>query len=236
MPVLAFARPGERTGAERGPMMTAIRRPDLTLGCVTLPPTAPGTQTMVMPLPVPRLTIDMLDDFPDDGTRYELLEGMLLVTPAPSFVHQVVATRLATMLTNALRGTGATVVAVGAIQRGRHTQLQPDVLVCAPGVRPGADWPDIHAWWLAVEVLSPSSRLYDREVKPGAYLSLGVAEYWVVDPSDRSVERFSTEQPRGARATKELVWRAPAPAPEIVIDLRELFAEVNIEDGGMRKE
>ena len=48
---------------------------------------------MVMPLPMPRLTIDMLDDFPEDGTRYELLEGMLLVTPAPSFAHQVVATR-----------------------------------------------------------------------------------------------------------------------------------------------
>lgn len=41
---------------------------------------------MVMPLPplpLPRLTIDMLDDLPDDGTRYELLEGVLLVTPAP---------------------------------------------------------------------------------------------------------------------------------------------------------
>ena len=109
---------------------------------------------MVMPLPVPRLTIDMLDDLPDDGTRYELLEGVLLVTPAPSFAHQVVATRLASMLTSALRGSDATVVAIGAIQRGRHTQLQPDVLVCPPGLRPTASWRDIRHWWLAAEVLS----------------------------------------------------------------------------------
>jgi hypothetical protein len=73
---------------------------------------------MVMPLPMPRLTIDMLDDFPEDGTRYELLEGMLLVTPAPSFAHQVVATRLATTLTRAVHGSGAVVVAIGEIQRG----------------------------------------------------------------------------------------------------------------------
>src|SRR5688572_33248188 len=108
---------------------------------VPLPPPSPSAQTMVMPLPVPRLTIDMLDDFPDDGTRYELLEGMLLVTPAPSYAHQVVATRLATMLADELKPhTTAEVVAVGAIQRGKYTQLQPDVLVCPPGVRPTLNW------------------------------------------------------------------------------------------------
>jgi Uma2 family endonuclease len=85
---------------------------------------------MVMPLPVPLLTIEMLDDFPDDGTRYELLEGMLLVTPAPSHAHQVVVTRLVLALARQLEPDGAAqVVAVGAIQRGKHTQLQPDILI-----------------------------------------------------------------------------------------------------------
>jgi len=74
---------------------------------------------MGMALPVPQFTIEMLDDFPDDGNRYELLEGMLLVTPAPSLTHQLVATRLATILSHALRVSGrAHVVAVGALQRG----------------------------------------------------------------------------------------------------------------------
>jgi len=178
---------------------------------------------MVMPLPIPRLSIDMLDDLPDDGTRYELLEGVLLVTPAPSFAHQVVATRLASILTSALHGSDAAVVAVGAIQRGRHTQLQPDVLVCPPGVRPTANWREIRDWWLAAEVLSPSSRLYDREVKRGAYLALGVQEYWIVDPDACSVERWAGVESERLGVNAELVWRPRELGRAISIDLRELF-------------
>ena len=195
------------------------------VACVPLPPPSPSAQTIVMPLPVPRLTIDMLDTFPDDGNRYELLEGMLLVTPAPSYAHQIVATRLATVLTNALAGD-AHVVAVGAIQRGKDTQLQPDVLVCPPEFRPTINWRDIREWWLAVEVLSPSSRLYDREVKRGAYLALGVEEYWIVDPGDCSVEVWSRSHNEPRRATNVLVWRPTALGREIVIDLRRVFRGV----------
>jgi Uma2 family endonuclease len=194
---------------------------------VPLHPSTPSDQTMVMPLPVPRLTIDMLDDLPDDGTRYELLDGMLLVTPAPSNAHQVVATRLATMLTNALHPSGeAQVVAVGAIQRGKDTQLQPDVLVYPSVYSPTAHWCEIRDWWLAVEVLSPSSRLYDREVKRAAYLVLGVEEYWIVNPADCSVEVWSRERPEAALVTEKLVWRPAALQREVVIDLHALFRDV----------
>lgn len=203
-------------------MMIAPTRPAHIVARVPLPPVSPSDQTMGMPLPVPRLTIDMLDDFPDDGTRYELLEGMLLVTPAPSYAHQIVATRLATMLTNALAGD-AQVVAVGAIQRGKDTQLRPDVLVCPPEFRATLGWRDIRGWWLAVEVLSPSSRLYDRDVKRGAYLALGVREYWIVDPGDCSVEQWLPNRAGGVRETEELRWRPTPLDREIVIDLSALF-------------
>jgi Uma2 family endonuclease len=194
---------------------------------VPLPPVSPSDQTMGMPLPVPRLTIDMLDDFPDDGNRYELLEGMLLVTPAPNNAHQVVATRLAHLLAQALElGAGAEVVAIGAIQRGKHTQLQPDILVYPSRYPPTSHWGDIRDWWLAVEVLSPSSRLYDREVKRGAYLALGVEEYWVVDPSDCSVEVWSRAPNEPRRATEVLVWQPAALGREVVIDLRRVFRGV----------
>jgi Uma2 family endonuclease len=182
---------------------------------------------MVMPLPVPRLTIDMLDELPDDGTRYELLDGFLLVTPAPSNAHQIVATRLATMLSSALAPHGgARVVGVGAIQRGKDTQLQPDVLVYPATYSPSTHWRDIRGWWLAVEILSPSSRLYDREVKRGAYLALGVEEYWVVDPEDCSIETWSVNHPEPIRLSNRLVWRPAALDRDVVIDLRELFHEV----------
>ncbi len=181
---------------------------------------------MVMPLPVPRLTIDMLDDLPDDGTRYELLEGVLLVTPAPSFAHQVVATRLVVMLTEALRRSGATVVAVGAIQHGQHTQLQPDVLVCPPGFRLTAHWREIRDWWLAAEVLSPSSRLYDREVKRAAYVALGVQEYWIVDPDAHSVERWMRDDSERVSGDTMLRWRPAMLDVTVAVDLRELFKDV----------
>src|SRR5947208_8897847 len=103
-----------------------------------LRPALPRIQTMVMVLPVPRFTIDMLDYFPDDGNRYELLEGTLLVTSPPAWDHQVIATRLEVLLANAV-GADAQVVAVGAIQRGKHTQLQPDILVVPPGYGPKAN-------------------------------------------------------------------------------------------------
>jgi len=182
---------------------------------------------MGMPLTVPRFTIDMLDQFPDDGTRYELVEGILLVTPAPSHAHQVVATRIATALSVALGPEGpARVVAVGAIQRGERTQLLPDILVCPAEFPPTADWRDMNGWWLAVEILSPSSRVYDREVKRGAYLMLGVEEYWLVDPADCSVELWTRNGSDSRRVTRRLTWRPAALDREIVLDLDAIFRDV----------
>jgi Uma2 family endonuclease len=177
---------------------------------------------MVMVLPVPRFTIDMLDDFPDDGIRYELLEGSLLVTPAPSAHHQIVATRLVTILANSL-GNAAHVVAVGAIQRGDNTQLQPDILVWPASYAPETDWREVSGWWLAVEVMSPSSRVYDREVKRAAYLALGVEEYWLVDRRSRSIEVWKRGQATSAIVNDVLEWEPGSLGRTVVIDLAKVF-------------
>jgi Uma2 family endonuclease len=187
---------------------------------------------MGMALPVPQFTIDMLDDFPDDGNRYELLEGMLLVTPAPSITHQLVATRLAHILMNALGdGRKAHVVAVGALQRGEKTQLQPDILVFPASFPPDTDWRTIQGWWLAVEVMSPSSRVYDRVVKRDAYLALGVDEYWVVDIRDRSIEVWKRGSAASERAVNSLTWRPAALGTDVVVTLEEVFRDIG-DDGG----
>lgn len=182
---------------------------------------------MAMALPVPHFTIDMLDEFPDDGNRYELLEGMLLVTPAPSTAHQVIASRLHMQLSAALEVTAlAHVVETGAIQRGVRTQLQPDILVFPAAYPPTTHWRKIRGWWLAVEVLSRSSRVYDREVKRAAYLALGVAEYWIVDPRDCAVDVWIPGANAGRRVTDSLRWHPAALAEEIVIDLRAVFRDI----------
>lgn len=183
---------------------------------------------MGMALEVPRFTIEMLDDFPDDGNRYELLEGILLVTPAPSMTHQIVATRLVHMLMSALdAGRLAHVVAVGAVQRGENTQLQPDILVLPASFQPGTEWRDISGWWLAVEVMSPSSRVYDREFKRAAYLTLGVEEYWLADLRDQSIEVWRRGTAGSEHFVKSLTWRPSALTSEIVIDLDEVYRDVN---------
>jgi len=104
---------------------------------------------------VPRYTVDDLERFPDDGNRYELLDGVLLVTPAPRAVHQIVVNRIQHRLTEAV-GSAAHVVGPGAISVPPRTQLQPDILVYPSRFSPTTDWAKVDEHWLAVEVLSRS--------------------------------------------------------------------------------
>ena len=179
---------------------------------------------MAMALAVPRYTIEDLDRFPDDGNRYELLDGVLLVTPAPATSHQVVANRLQFQLTAALSVPGhAHVVGPGAIQCPPGTQLQPDILVFPARFSPESKWLEVTEHWLAVEVLSRSSRIYDREFKRDAYFALGVQQVWLVDRVSKSVEVCRS------RGISEVVrdtirWRPPVKDVAVTIPLVEVFA------------
>jgi Uma2 family endonuclease len=73
--------------------------------------------------------------------------------------------------------------------------------------------------------MSPSSRVYDRVVKRGAYLALGVEEYWVVDLRDRSIEVWKRGSASSERAVNSLIWRPRDLAAEVVIDFEELFRD-----------
>lgn len=127
------------------------------------------------------LTRADLDDLPDDGHRYELLDGSLLVTPAPRPAHQVAVGELFTLLRDATAGSEMlTMMAPLEIALSAVTVLQPDVLVVRRDDlddRGAAGVP-----MLVVEVLSPSTRRFDLGSKKSAYESAGVPNYWVVDP------------------------------------------------------
>jgi len=178
---------------------------------------------MAMGLQVPLYTVDDLEYFPDDGNRYELLDGVLLVTPAPAAAHQLVANRIQARLTEALQWTGhAYVVGPGAVVRKPRTQLQPDILVYPSSYAPRTDWPKIGNHWLAVEVLSRSSRMYDREFKRDAYFALGVRQVWLVDWRGAEVEVCSAR--RISRLEREAIdWQTPV-SITVRIDLSEVFA------------
>jgi len=179
---------------------------------------------MGMAVSIPRYTVADLERFPSDGNRYELLDGVLLVTPAPSRAHQIVANRIQTRLTVAVEWPGyAYVAGPGAISVPPRTQLQPDVLVVPSRFGPRTDWAKVTEHWLAVEVLSRSSRVYDREVKRGAYLALGVPELWLVDYRDLSVEVWRAN--RASEVIRDVIrWRVPSLELVVPIDLAGVFA------------
>ena len=181
---------------------------------------------MGMAISVPRYTLEELERFPDDGDRHELLDGFLLVTPSPRAVHQRIASRLHIRLVTGVEAPGyGCVVSPGAISVPPYTQLLPDILVYPARFGPSVDWTDITEHWLAIEVLSGSSRIYDREIKRDAYFTLGVRQVWLVDIEDRSVAVW------GSSTTLDVVrdvvhWRVPVLDAIVSIDLREVFAGV----------
>jgi Uma2 family endonuclease len=177
---------------------------------------------MGMAISVPLYTVDDLENFPDDGNRYELLDGVLLVTPQAAAPHQIVANRIQFELTAFLQKPGfAHVVGPGAVVRLPRTQLQPDILVYPARFSPNTDWSKITEHWLAVEVLSRSSRIYDREFKRDAYFALGVKQVWLVDLRRQSIE-VCTGKGKSRVVRDTVRWKIAG--VEVVVDLAEIFA------------
>ena len=180
---------------------------------------------MGMPEATARYTAEMVQALPEDGNRYEVVHGELLVTPAPAPLHQVVLRRLMRALEDYLEplGRGETVFPAPAdISWDDDTLVQPDISVVAPEeVSP--DWRTFRTLLLAVEIVSPSSARADRLVKRRLYQERRVATYWVVDPDARLVEVWHPEDERPAIVSDTLRWQVEPEAPELLVKLAELF-------------
>jgi Uma2 family endonuclease len=135
------------------------------------------------------LTYDDLRDMPDDGQRYEIIDGELIVTPAPIMGHQRVVGRLYRLLDDyARRVQGGEVAFVPFdVRLGHFDAVEPDlVFLTAARPRVPNDENSIdYAPDLVVEVISPSSRRIDRVRKMALYARSGVSEYWIADPTER---------------------------------------------------
>jgi len=131
------------------------------------------------------LTYDDLQAMPDDGHRRELVNGVLVVTPAPGTAHQRCVYRLAALLLGAVGADHDVLGAPYDYQIGPTTVLQPDLLVARR-----ADLGETRLErtpLLVVEVLSSSTRLTDLGTKRLAYGAAGVPAYWLVDPAEPSL-------------------------------------------------
>ena len=143
----------------------------------------------------PRYVYEDLLAMPEDGKRYEIVDGDLLSSSSPGRRHQQVVSNVLRALT-AIEAAGAGEVLLGPLDvvLDRHTVLVPDVLfvrterlnIVTERNVDGA--PD-----LVVEVLSESTRDMDLGPKLRAYGRHGVGEYWVVDPDANTVHVFRRE-------------------------------------------
>ncbi len=142
------------------------------------------TAMTVMPGGVAEWTVDDLDALPDDGLRNELLDGILLVSPAPTRRHQRAVFRLGSLLQAACPSEMETISAPLDWRPDIRTSLQPDVLVLK---NRDLSAPVNESMILAVEVLSPSTRRKDAIYKRSKYEDAGVQNYWIVDPEEPSI-------------------------------------------------
>ena len=182
---------------------------------------------MAMAVTARRFTVDEVLAWPEDGNRYELVDGVLLVTPAPVPMHQIVAHRLAAALGVCGRPWPDVYVASpGAILIRPGIKMEPDVLVFRSPSIPGK-WEQVREHWLAVEVWSPSSVIYDREVKRDAYLQIGVREVWLVDCAHKTVLVSRPGTAPDLVHDRVLPWRPPEASEPAPIDLTEIFRGVD---------
>jgi Uma2 family endonuclease len=163
-------------------------------------------------------TADDLDSLPDDGQRYELLDGELLVTPSPRVRHQNVAGELYYLLRLVVPPGLRLLPAPMDVRFGPKRQLQPDLLVIHDEGLEAVRVESVPL--LVVEILSPGTRTRDQVTKRRAYEQEGVASYWIVDPKTPSLTVLELQDGayvEVARVQGTQAWTAIAPYAVTVV-------------------
>ncbi len=177
-----------------------------------------------------RWTAEMVRSLPEDGRRYEVVDGELLVTPSPAEPHQVAVTALVGLLDPYVRAhrLGRALVSPADLELDREGLVQPDVFVegLVDG-RPSRGWNTGAPLLLVVEVLSPSTARADRTTKRRRYQRAGITEYWIVDIDARTVERWLHSDDRPEVISEQLVWHPDGAGRPLTIELGELFSRIH---------
>ncbi len=170
-------------------------------------------------------TADMVRAMPDDGNRYEVVYGELLVTPAPRPWHQVLVQRLSLALGKYLEWEpiGSLLTSPADISWGSDVLVQPDVFVVSPEEARTLTWSRMRTLLLVAEVLSPSTSKGDRFLKRVRYREAGVPLYWVVDGDERAVEVWTPADGFPAFERERLVWHPAGAVEPFTLALEELF-------------
>ena len=180
------------------------------------------TVMTVVPRDPSEWAVGDLDHLPDDGLQYELLDGVLLVSPAPTVLHQVVTRAVFKAIDAACPAGLLTLFAPLDWRPDPRTSVQPDVLVIR---NQNLDVKHVtEVLTLAVEVLSPATRGKDLVWKRSKYEDAGVPSYWVVDPAVPSIVAWDLNDGRyqlagEATGSQKCELRRPFPRTLIPSDL-----------------
>ena len=189
----------------------------------------PTEDAELLRLPDPSgYTVDDLHALPDDGRRYELIDGSIIVSPSATVDHNIIARWIA----NEIEKAAPAGLAVGTDQSAtvdRHNEPRPDIVVVRSKHLRRTPFPIADAA-LVVEVVSPSSGLHDRETKRALYARAGIPSYWLVEPDEGRPTIRLTEFALGAdkayvRVADRVtgVFRTGVPWP-VELDLAALSA------------
>jgi Uma2 family endonuclease len=176
-----------------------------------------------------RWTAEMVRALPEDGKRYEVIDGDLIVSPGPSWSHQRAVLVLARLLGDYLRANRVGLLLAGPadIEFNETTQVQPDLFVVPRGGGSApTKWDDVQSLLLVVEVISPSSARSDRLQKRTLYLDRGAPQYWIIDVDARLIERWRPGDTRPEVLAESIEWHPENAKTPFVMNLAEYFAEV----------
>jgi Uma2 family endonuclease len=167
-------------------------------------------------------TVDDLDRMPDDGRRYELVDGVLIVSPAPQVPHQLVLAELIVLLHGACP-PGLFAVPGPGVRMSGDTELIPDLVVIRQDQlsAPRVTRPPL----LAVEIQSSSTALFDLNTKKAVYERFSIESYWIVVPDVDQPELIAFELRDGryeqvAHVIHNQPFRAQKPFPVEIIPSR----------------
>jgi Uma2 family endonuclease len=210
-PVIVMMGGGEgRRMLSHAPLLTLERRAD----------------TMAMAAPL-YYTADLVREMPEDGNRYEVVHGELLVTPAPRMVHQHAVGELFVALHAYLRHEpiGVVWMSPADLSWAPDVLVQPDIFVAPVAQSRGGQWSDIQSLLLAVEVLSPSSARADRFTKRRLYQEAGVPTYWLVDTDRRLAEEWTPDAMMPRVERERLVWTPEGASRPFEMPIASLFSK-----------
>lgn len=180
---------------------------------------------MAMPSQDTIWTAEMARNLPDDGNRHEVLDGVLVVSPRPSLVHQRAVGMLLSLLQHYCErhGLGEALLSPSDIELSPIDLVQPDVFV-VPNI--GNSWEEARSLRLAVEVLSPSTARIDRGDKRTTYQRHRVPEYWIVDLDSRLVEVWRPDDQRPTILLDVLTWQPREDLDPLTLQLPQFFESV----------